>query len=198
MGWIKRNPMICVAVVVGTALAAIPALAFGQSEIALWTGLPELVLGQAAAEVPTPWWIYAITGGVTILGGLGVWSLARGKLGALFDWLAHKTHLGFLSNVDEVLVGFAKDLYHSEIRVMKASGRWDKATQQHMLGILVKKAKQHFGLGALMKITAGEGDEGVDDYLRSRAHVAVSEAKARGRVAKGATPKNPPGGSTSG
>jgi hypothetical protein len=123
------------------------------------------------------WGVPAI---VALVGALKGWSWVRGKLNELFDFLAMKTKLGFLANVDEVLVGFATDLYHSEIKLLKAEGQWNKDTGAKMLEVLKAEAKEHFNLDTIGRVMGTDNPAGLID---SRAEAAVIEAKRRGAAA---------------
>jgi hypothetical protein len=122
---------------------------------------------------------------VAVVGLFKGWQFLRDKIGQGFDYLAMKTKLGFLANLDEVLVGFAMDLYHSEIKLLKEQGKWTSDTGALMLQKLKEKAKQHFGMNALAAIAGSGSTDDVDSFLASRGEAAVVEAKARGKASKG-------------
>lgn len=158
--------------------------------------LPFTAMAQAAAE-PTsePFnWVPLVLGlvsaAVALVGVFSGWKWLRAKINTLFDYLAVKTKLGFLANVDEVLVGFATDLYQSEIKLLKAEGKWGPETGAKMLAKLKQKAKDHFGFGMLEGLSGSGSTADVDSFLSSRAEVAVKEAKVRGAMAK-AKPVDP-------
>ena len=133
--------------------------------------------------------VVGVLGGlVLVVGAFGGWKWIREKIDTGFDYLAEKTKLSFLANIDEVLVGFAVDLYHSEIKALKASGKWDDETRSLMLGILKTKAKAHFGFGVLAKVIGSGSEADVESFVAGRAQSAIVEAKARGKAAKKADP----------
>lgn len=150
---------------------------------------PAVALAQDAAPAAEGFnWLPLVLGGlgaaVMLVSALGGWKWLRQKIDQGFDYLAMKTKLGFLANVDEILVGFALDLYHSEIKLLKAEGRWGPETGAKVLAKLKEKAKQHFGLEMLSGLAGGGSEAEVDSFLSSRAESAVVEAKNRGRAAK--------------
>ena len=125
-----------------------------------------------------------VAGVVSLAAAFGAFKFLRAKLNALFDFLAVKTKLGFLASLDEILVGFATDLYRSEIKILKASGRWDSSTQAEMFDVLKNKAVQHFGFDALATMVGSGSSMEVAELVSSRAHTAITEAKSRGKAAK--------------
>ena len=134
-------------------------------------------------EFLTPENVAFVVGGlVTFLTAMGVFSKARKAFGDFFDHLAQKTKLGFLANVDEILIGFATDLYRSEIKVLKASGEWNQATKDAMFGKLKDKAKEHFGFASLAALAGGGSPAEVESFVSSRANLAIDEAKNRGKA----------------
>jgi hypothetical protein len=124
-----------------------------------------------------------IAGVVAIVAFFGGWALMRGKLGGLFDWLAQQTRIKKLSELDEMLVGFAMDLYQAEIKELKeasADGKLSKEDADRMMRILVAKAKQHFGADFFKGFVASAGLDAMDAFIRSRGERAVVQAKGIG------------------
>lgn len=156
--------------------------------------LPVLALAQEVADIPAaagvPWLTIAVAGvgALVMVGGFfGFWTWLRGKLGELGDLAAEKTGISLLAHVDEILVGYAVDLYNSEIKAAKEAAEDGKLTPEEsarFLQILVNRTKAHFGLGRLAGLVSTGEPGDVELALRSRAEVAVLEAKARGAAAK--------------
>lgn len=149
---------------------------------------PLLASAQEAPPAEAKNWLPLVLGilgaMVTVAVSLGAFKWLREKIDQLFDYLAAKTKLNFLANVDEVLVGFAVDLYNSEIKLLKDQGEWNAETKKMMFNKLKEKAKQHFGLGALGAIAGSGTSADVDSFVAGRASVAITEAKARGKAMK--------------
>ena len=142
--------------------------------------LNNLILAQYAGEESFNWLplvVFGVTGVVALVGMFKGWKWLRSKLDELFDFFASKTKLQFLANVDEVLVGFAVDLYDSQIKHLKAEGRWNDTTGGEMLDILKGKAKDHFGFDSLARLAGGGSPEEVDAFVKSRAETAVKRSK---------------------
>ncbi len=133
-----------------------------------------------------PWqsfYVWIVPALVALLGFIDAWKGLRKGLGVVFDWLAAKTHIRALAELDEVLVGFAIDLYQRQIKELKAAGGWNKDSKARFLEILVDQALAHFGVGSLRDLVFedSKGAPHPRTFLRSRAQVAIATAKARGR-----------------
>ena len=112
-----------------------------------------------------------IAGAVALAGMLGLFALLRDKLGAWADWLATKTRIAKLANLDEMLWGFLHET-GSELQValkdVLADGKITKEERQRLVGIVVLKAKSHFGLDWLKGFVADVGSDALDSFLRAR------------------------------
>lgn len=127
--------------------------------------------------------------GLIALGMVGAIAAAFGLGPKLARWLDAKaaelsdfTGLRFIDHLDEVLVAYATDLYHSEIKALKTADRWDDGAKSLMMATLIRVTKEHFGLARLATTVANAGD--VDSMLRARGEVAILEAKRMGREIK--------------
>ncbi len=168
---------------------------------AVLLALPVLAMAadplEVAAAVDVPWLpiVVTVVSLVVVFGTtFGLWSWVRRKVNELGDYAAEKTGIQFLAHVDEVLVGFAVDLYETEIKAAKEAAEDGKLTPEEKArfkDILINKAKQHFGISRLASMVSTGAPADIDAALRARAEVAVLEAKARGAAAKAVKPLDP-------
>lgn len=127
-----------------------------------------------------------LTGALFVAGALGLGIMLRGKLSAWADWLAAKTHLAKLANLDDMLWAFLKDTAHeldAPLRDALADGKLDKAERDRLVQIVVIKAKSHFGLTWLKGFVADVGMDAVDSFVRGRTHKVLSERAAEEQAA---------------
>lgn len=138
----------------------------------------------AASDGGVPWFSllsWAVPAIVAALGFFNAWKVLREGLNVAFDWLASKTHLRALAELDEVIIGFAIDLYQREIKVLKEEAGWNRKTKAAMLRVLIDRTKAHFGLETLAALFATGAAANLDGFIRSRAQAGITTAKARGR-----------------
>lgn len=141
-----------------------------------------LALGvSTAADIEVPWWGQLL---IVLAGGAGssLIGLAGRALNKLFDYLAQKTRIAKLAEVDEAIMGFAADVYQGEVAHAKAASADGKLSPDEIARfkvIPIEKAKEHFGVSWLGKLL---GDT-VDSYLASRVERAVVQLKTSGKAA---------------
>jgi hypothetical protein len=152
-----------------------------------------LIVGTANAAdaegTPIPWWGQALialasTFGTALLGLLGR------LLNQAFKYLAEKTRLAFLGEVDEFIMGYVTLLYNTEVEAAKdaaADGKLTEEEKQKFAAIPVELAKEHFGWNKLSK-ALGAGAEG---WMASRVERGVTVAKNSGKAARASAPVNP-------
>lgn len=181
MSFVAKHLRLIVAAVIALALIALPAFAFGQDVPAV---VHEMIPNALKpGEQPFPWWAQLI---VTALGALGTFALGMlaKYLGKLTDWVAEKTSLAFLRNVDEIVMGVVIDLYNTQVETWKAASADGKLTPAE-----VSKAKAlAFGSArALVDWDQWGAMFGVssDIALETRIERAVTVAKNTARAAKG-------------
>lgn len=149
------------------AVMAISVIAFGQ---------------DGSADAVKPWESFLIDifagGGTILLGGIG-WLLKK-----LFDFLAEKTKVGLLAQVDDYLLGIVTHLYNSQIehwKTAKSDGKLTRAERDEAARLAIESAKQFFDLDQLSKLFG----QNVDSGIAQRVELAVTRAKNAGAAAKG-------------
>lgn len=136
----------------------------------------------ATGDTDVAWWGQALialasAGGAVLLGFLGR-LLNKG-----FDYLAQKTRISSLAEVDETIMGYVTEVYNSEVKYLKAAAKDGKLSPEEkvqLAKIPVEKAKEHFGVSMLTKL-AGSAFE---SFLASRTENAVTLAKNAGKAAR--------------
>lgn len=145
--------------------------------------VPALALAQDGAS-EMPWWGQMLVATAGVVGTALLGFLGR-LLNQAFDYLAKKSKLTFLANVDEVVMGYVTKLYNEEIRHVKAAaadGKLTKEEKKRFAKIAVEQAKEHFGYKTLGQVFGSK----VDDALGSRVEKAVTIAKNAGKAVKAA------------
>jgi hypothetical protein len=137
-------------------------------------GALALLVGQtvsASAEIPLPWYAQVL---ITLAGAAGtaLIGLAARALGKLFDYLAAKTRIAKLAEVDELIMGYVSETYQAEVKQLKAAaedGKLSPEEVERLQRIPIEKLKEQLGVGQLAKLLG----DGFEAYLKSRVERAV-------------------------
>lgn len=149
--------------------------------LAFALGAAVAAIAVGADGVAVPWWGQLL---IVLAGGAGssILALLGRALGKLFDYLAQKTRIAKLAEVDEAIMGFCSEVYQDGVAQAKAAsadGRLTKDEIDRFAAIPIEKAKKLFGTSWLGKLL---GDS-VDAYLRSRVERSVVALKTSGKAA---------------
>ena len=128
-----------------------------------------------------PWWGQALVA-VAGVAGSAFFAFLGKVLGKAFDYLAQKSKLAFVANVDEIIMGFVIKLYNAEVEHVKAAaadGKLTKEEKKRFASIVSEQAKEHFGLKTLGQVFGSQ----VTEVLESRVEKAVTIAQNAGKAA---------------
>lgn len=145
-------------------------------------GALALMLGQtiAATGDAIPWYAHVL---ITLAGAAGtaLIGLTARALGKLFDYLAAKTRIAKLAEVDEIIMGYVSQTYQAEVKQLKEAaedGKLSPEEVERLQRIPVEKLKEQLGIGPLTKLLG----DGFESYLQSRVERAVVAHKVAGQV----------------
>lgn len=149
-----------------------------------------LIVGTAGAAEgegePMAWWVQALIALASAFGTALLGLLGR-LLNKAFDYLAQKSKLAFLGEVDEFLMGYVTLLYNTEVEHAKkaaADGKLTDEEKKRFSAIPVERAKEYFGWDRLSKVLGA----GAEDLLASRVEKAKTVATNAGKAARVANP----------
>jgi hypothetical protein len=144
-----------------------------------------VVVAQAPNGDVTPTWAYILIGLGMTFGGAAIALLGK-LLGKLTDYLATKTGLHFLAEVDEVLMGVVNTVYQDQVEPWKrasADGKLTKVERENAKEIAIASLKKSFSLDALEGLFDAAGED-LHQALGHRVERAVSAAKNSGKAAR--------------
>lgn len=136
-------------------------------------------------------WIPTIVGGVVaIVAFFGLFGKLRGLIDQAFDWLAEKTKVDFLGQVDEILVGLFMEEWDAINKWLNEATADGVVTKQEWAELWRRVKGRALPFISLEKLRSYVGDP--ENFLESRAPKAAAEAKRRLDVAKAKIPKATP------
>lgn len=143
--------------------------------------VPHLVLAaDAAKDIALPAWAQAaiaIGGLLATALGAALGRALHAALTQLFAFLAQKTKIAKLAELDGVVYGFVAEVAQAEVAAAKEAAADGKITPEEAAKfkqIAIDKVKEHFGLAHLADLL---GDQ-LESYLGSRVEKAVVDQKA--------------------
>lgn len=145
------------------------------------------VFAQAVPADPdaTPGWASFL---ITLAGivGAALLALMKWALSKLFDYLAAKSKLIWLAQVDEYLMAIVTDLYETQITHWKkanADGKLTKEEKEHAKLLAIESLKRAFDPDLLDKLF-GDGDEQLAN-IGKRVELIKTRAQNAGKAARG-------------
>jgi hypothetical protein len=151
------------------------------------------LVAQAPAADPTeiPWWGQLLITAGSAFGSL-LLALGARYLGKLTSYLAEKTKLGFIANVDEVLMGVVTDLYNTQVEHWKAAAKDGKLTDQEKAQAKALALAWAKRLLDWEHVEAVFGKADAEDALKQRIELAVTKAQLAGSAAGKKGPRKDP------